>query len=86
MALSLLLKLRKSLAPCKFPSRVACRTASSPRLLDVEGGAIAAPMDSFVFGAGSATPAPRWSYVEGTGRVVAPLLLPADSLMGLVFE
>ena len=50
MALSLLLKLRKSLAPCKFPSREACCTAYLPRLLDVEGGAIAAPMDSFIFG------------------------------------
>ena len=67
MALSLLLKLRKSLAPCKFPSRETCFTASLPRLLDVEGDAIAAPMDSFIFGAGSATPAPHWSYVEGAG-------------------
>ena len=75
--LSLLLKLRKS--PCKLPSRGACCTASAPRLLDVEDGlAIAAPMDRFVFGAGSATPAPRGSYVEraGLNQVVTPLTPP----------
>ena len=89
MALSLLLKLRKPLAPCKFPSRGACCTASSPWLLDVEEGcAIAAPMDSFVFGAGSATPPPHGSYVEGAGLwtsccTPAPLF---DSLMELAFE
>ena len=89
MALSLLLKLRKPLAPCKFPSRGACCTASSPWLLDVEEGcAIAAPMDSFVFGAGSATPPTHGSYVEEAGLwtsccTPAPLF---DSLMELAFE
>ena len=67
MALSLLLKLRKSHAPCKFPGRGACCAVSLPRLLDVEGDAVAALMESFVSGVGSVTPASRWSYVEGAG-------------------
>ena len=88
MALSLLLKLRKYLAPCKFPCREACCTASLPRLLDVEGGAIAAPMDSFISGAGSLLPLLVGHMLKGLvfGRVVAPLLLSVDSLIGLVFE
>ena len=59
IAFILLLKRRKSLAPFKLCSRGAYLTASSPRLLDVEdGSAIVAPMDWFVFGTGSADPAP----------------------------